>query len=54
MRPARASTRGPRLSLDVVIVRWPRQRLTVVLLSNRNEDPPYATALAVGALFLRD
>ena len=45
---------GETIGFRNVIVRWPRQRLTVVLLSNRNEDPPYATALAVGALFLRD
>ncbi len=45
---------GETIGFRNVILRWPRQRLTVVLLSNRNEDPPYATALAVGALFLRD
>ncbi|HTM70713.1 MAG TPA: serine hydrolase domain-containing protein [Luteimonas sp.] len=35
-----------------VIVRWPARRLTVVLLSNRNEPEPYRTALAIGALFM--
>ncbi|RZA12520.1 MAG: class A beta-lactamase-related serine hydrolase [Lysobacteraceae bacterium] len=37
-----------------VIVRWPAKRLTVVLLSNRNDPEPYETALAIGALFLHD
>ena len=35
-------------------VRWPKQRLTVILLSNRNDPTPYATALEIGALFLQD
>ena len=35
-----------------VIVRWPARRLTVVLLSNRNDPEPYRTALAIGALFM--
>jgi hypothetical protein len=35
-----------------VIVRWPQHRLTVVLLSNRNDPEPYRTALAIGALFM--
>ena len=35
-------------------VRWPRQGLTVILLSNRNDPTPYRTALEIGALFLRD
>ena len=34
------------------LVRWPERRLTVVLLSNRNDPTPYETALAIGALFL--
>lgn len=45
---------GETVGFRNVIVRWPGRRLTVVLLSNRNEDPPYATALEVGALFLRE
>ena len=36
------------------MIRWPKQRLTVVLLSNRNEPEPYQTALKIGALFLAD
>lgn len=35
-----------------VIVRWPQRRLTVAILTNRNEAPPHATALTIGALFL--
>jgi CubicO group peptidase (beta-lactamase class C family) len=37
-----------------VIVRYPKQHLTVVLLSNRNDPEPYATAKAIAALFLED
>lgn len=44
---------GETIGFRNVIVRWPGQRLTVVLLSNRNGPEPYATALAVGALYLR-
>ena len=43
---------GETIGFRNVIVRWPRQRLTVVLLSNRNGPEPYQTALAIGALFL--
>jgi hypothetical protein len=35
-----------------VIVRWPRQRLTVILLSNRNDPEPYRTVLSIAELFL--
>lgn len=35
-----------------VIVRWPQQRLTVVLLSNRDDPPPYSLALEIAELFL--
>ena len=42
---------GETIGFRNVIVRWPQQRLTVVILSNRNAPEPYATALAVGALF---
>lgn len=45
---------GETIGFRNAIVRWPKQRLTVVLLSNRNEPEPYRTALAIGALFLRD
>jgi D-alanyl-D-alanine dipeptidase len=42
---------GETIGFRNVIVRWPAQRLTVVLLSNRNDPEPYRTALAIGALF---
>jgi CubicO group peptidase (beta-lactamase class C family) len=43
---------GETIGFRNVIVRWPRQRLTVVLLSNRNAPEPYETALQIGRLFL--
>ena len=43
---------GETIGFRNVIVRWPARRLTVVLLTNRNDPEPYPTALAVGALFL--
>ena len=42
---------GETIGFRNVIVRWPEKRLTVVLLSNRNDFAPYQTALAIGALF---
>ncbi len=45
---------GETIGFRNVIVRWPQRRLTVVLLSNRNDPEPYRTALAIGALFLPD
>ena len=42
---------GETIGFRNVIVRWPAQRLTVILLSNRNEPEPYSTALEIGALF---
>jgi CubicO group peptidase (beta-lactamase class C family) len=35
-----------------VIIRYPKRRLIVVLLTNRDEPKPYETALAVAKLFL--
>jgi CubicO group peptidase (beta-lactamase class C family) len=43
---------GETVGFRNVIVRWPARRLTVVLLSNRNDPEPYRTALEIGALFL--
>jgi len=43
---------GETIGFRNVIVRWPKQRLTVILLSNRNAPEPYRTALAIGAMFL--
>ena len=34
-----------------VIVRYPSRRLTVVILTNRDDPPPYETALAIARLF---
>ncbi len=45
---------GETIGFRNVIVRWPKQRLTVVLLTNRNGPEPYGTALEIGALFLKD
>ena len=42
---------GETVGFRNAIVRWPARRLTVVLLSNRNDPEPYRTALAIGALF---
>lgn len=42
---------GETIGFRNVIVRWPEQRLTVVVLSNRNDPEPYRTALAIGHLF---
>ena len=42
---------GETVGFRNVIVRYPRQRLTVVLLSNRNDPEPYRTALAIAQLF---
>jgi len=35
-----------------VIIRYPKRRLTVVLLTNRDDPEPYTTAFAVAKLFL--
>lgn len=42
---------GETIGFRNVIVRWPQQRLTVVVLSNRNEPEPYRLALEIGRLF---
>jgi hypothetical protein len=33
-------------------VRWLDHRLTVIVLTNRNDPPPYGLALAIAAAFL--
>ena len=43
---------GETIGFRNVIVRYPRQRLTVVLLSNRDDPEPYRTALAIAKLYL--
>ena len=35
-----------------VILRYPQRKLTVIVLTNRNEPEPYATALAIARLYL--
>jgi CubicO group peptidase (beta-lactamase class C family) len=35
-----------------VIVRYPQRRFTVILLTNRDDPPPYSLALAIAQLFL--
>jgi CubicO group peptidase (beta-lactamase class C family) len=45
---------GETMGFRNVIVRFPKRRLSVVLLSNRNDPEPYATANAIAALFLDD
>ena len=43
---------GETIGFRNVILHWPRQRLTVALLSNRNDPEPYATARAIAAQFV--
>ena len=43
---------GETIGFRNVIVRYPQQRLLVVLLSNRNDPEPYATAMAIAQVFL--
>jgi CubicO group peptidase (beta-lactamase class C family) len=43
---------GESIGFRNVIVRWPKQHFTIVLLSNRNESEPYQTALAIARLYL--
>jgi CubicO group peptidase (beta-lactamase class C family) len=45
---------GESIGFRNVIVRWPKQHLTVILLSNRNEPEPYQTALEIAEPFLGD
>jgi CubicO group peptidase (beta-lactamase class C family) len=42
---------GESIGFRNVIVRWPKQHFTIVLLSNRNEPEPYQTALAIARLY---
>jgi CubicO group peptidase (beta-lactamase class C family) len=43
---------GESIGFRNVIVRWPKQHLTVILLSNRNEPEPYRTALKIAQPYL--
>lgn len=43
---------GESIGFRNVIIRWPKQHLAVVILSNRNDFQPYPLALTIGGLFL--
>ena len=43
---------GETIGFRNVILRWPERRLTVVLLSNRNDPEPYALARRIADLYL--
>ena len=43
---------GETIGFRNVIVRYPQRRLTVVVLTNRNEPEPYRTALEIARLYL--
>ena len=43
---------GETIGFRNVIARWPRRHLTVIVLTNRNDPEPYATARAIADLFL--
>jgi CubicO group peptidase (beta-lactamase class C family) len=43
---------GETIGFRNVIVRYPQRRLTVVMLTNRNEPEPYSTALEIAKLYL--
>ena len=42
---------GESMGFRNVIVRWPQQHFTVILLSNRNDPEPYQTALAIAQIY---
>lgn len=43
---------GETMGFRNVIIRWPQQHVTVVILSNRKHPKPYPIALTIGELFL--
>jgi len=45
---------GESIGFRNVIVRWPKQHLTVILLSNRNDPEPYQTVLKIAEPFLAE
>jgi CubicO group peptidase (beta-lactamase class C family) len=45
---------GESVGFRNVIVRWPSRRLSVIVLTNRNEPEPYRMALAIADQFLKD
>jgi CubicO group peptidase (beta-lactamase class C family) len=44
---------GESIGFRNVIVRWPRQHFTIILLSNRNAPEPYRTVLEIAAHFIK-
>jgi CubicO group peptidase (beta-lactamase class C family) len=45
---------GETMGFRNVIIRYPKQRLTVVVLTNRNDPEPYPLALAIAKLYFPD
>jgi CubicO group peptidase (beta-lactamase class C family) len=45
---------GETLGFRNVIIRYPQQRFTIILLTNRDDPEPYETARAIARVFLRD
>ncbi len=43
---------GESIGFRNTIVRWPKQHLTVVVLSNRNDPTPHDLAVSIGRLFM--
>jgi len=43
---------GESIGFRNIIVRWPKQHFSVILLTNRNEFMPYPLAITIGELFL--
>jgi CubicO group peptidase (beta-lactamase class C family) len=44
---------GESIGFRNVVVRYPRQRLSVIVLTNRNDPEPYKTALTIASHYLR-
>lgn len=44
---------GETIGFRNVIIRYPEQRFTIVLLSNRSDPEPYQTARAIANLLLK-
>ena len=49
--PAEEMSQTAITNIRNVIIRWPAQHVTVVILSNRNHFKPYPLALTIGQLF---
>jgi CubicO group peptidase (beta-lactamase class C family) len=45
---------GETMGFRNVIIRYPQQHLTVIVLTNRNDPEPYQTARAIAQVFLRE